>query len=76
MPQITLVSTLMLRGHERRRKSQLQHPHLPFLEFMQRREVFTNVFHEVVLRILDPPILDNGVVEVFYDLVCAARRNG
>ena len=38
--------------------------------------VVTNVVHEVVLRILDPPILGNGVVEVFYDLVCVVRRNG
>ena len=67
---------LMLWGHERRRKSELQHHHLPFLGFIQRREVFTNLVHEVVLRILDPPILDKGVVEVSYDLVCAIRRNG
>ena len=36
---------------------------------MQRREVFRNLVHEAVFRRFDPPILDNGIVEVFYDLL-------
>ena len=56
-------------------KAQPRHAYLPFLRFMQRSEVFADLAHKVVFRVLDFPILNYSVGEVSCDFLYGICRN-